>query len=286
MRISNVDATTAKDQATKALNDNQGVLEGARETIAVMGKNYINPLCAVAGWGEVYMNASMESIVNGYEDPRGKKWYNTALLEGYQKQLLGIPIGLPMKDGDANIYSFCSSLNTSTIGEKTGAVLMSAAEVWLLRAEAALRGYTKENPRTCYEYGVSTSFTQWDCAGASEYLESDKTPADYKDVVSGGKVGKDMKALITISPKWEEDADIETKLEKIITQKWLACWPESYEAWAEQRRTGYPKLFKVQNNTGKVIDTDIMIRRLPFSTDAATADPHNTPPSRKTGWRR
>ena len=102
-----------------------------------MGKNYINPLCAVAGWGEVYMNASMESIVNGYEDPRGKKWYNTALLEGYQKQLLGIPIGLPMKDGDANIYSSCSSLNTSTIGEKTGAVLMSAAEVWLLRAEAA-----------------------------------------------------------------------------------------------------------------------------------------------------
>ena len=42
---------------------------------------------------------------------------------------------------------------------------------------------------------------------------------------------------------------------------------------AEQRRTGYPKLFKVQSNTGKVIDTDIMIRRLPFSTDAATADP-------------
>ncbi|MGG6497228.1 UNVERIFIED_CONTAM: SusD/RagB family nutrient-binding outer membrane lipoprotein, partial [Bacteroidetes bacterium 56_B9] len=34
-----------------------------------------------------------------------------------------------------------------------------------------------------------------------------------------------------------------------------------------------PKLFKVQNNTGKVIDTDIMICRLPFSTDAATADP-------------
>ena len=45
--ISNVDATLAKDQATKALNDNQGVLEGARETIAVMGKNYINPLCAL-----------------------------------------------------------------------------------------------------------------------------------------------------------------------------------------------------------------------------------------------
>lgn len=31
MRISNVNATLAKDQATKALNDNQGVLEGARK---------------------------------------------------------------------------------------------------------------------------------------------------------------------------------------------------------------------------------------------------------------
>lgn len=84
-----------------------------------------------------------------------------------------------------------------------------------------------------------------------EYLESDKTPADYKDVVSGGKVGKDMKALITISPKWEEDADIETKLEKIITQKWLACWPESYEAWAEQRRTDTPNFSRSKTTPEK-----------------------------------
>ena len=42
------------------------------------------------------------------------------------------------------------------------------------------------------------------------------------------------------------------------------------EAWAEQRRTGYPKLFKVQtNNSNGTIDTDIMIRRLPFSQDDA-----------------
>ena len=82
-----------------------------------------------------------------------------------------------------------------------------------------------------------------------------------------------MEALITVSPKWDETASKEVKLEKIITQKWLACWPESYEAWTEQRRTGYPKLFKVQTNTSKTIDTDAMIRRLPFSTDAAENDP-------------
>ena len=59
MRISNVDATLAKDQATKALNDNQGVLEGARETIAVMGKNYNQTGCAVAGWGVFHHSADL-----------------------------------------------------------------------------------------------------------------------------------------------------------------------------------------------------------------------------------
>ena len=74
-----------------------------------------------------------------------------------------------------------------------------------------------------------------------------------------------MKALITISPKWEEDADIETKLEKIITQKWLACWPESYEAWAEQRRTGYPKL--IPTNYSGSMSPGVIPTRLPYPTD-------------------
>ena len=83
-----------------------------------------------------------------------------------------------------------------------------------------------------------------------------------------------MKALITITPKWDESASPEVKLERIITQKWLACFPESYEAWSEQRRTGYPRLFKVQtNNSGGAIDTEIMIRRLPFSVDDAEKSP-------------
>lgn len=79
-----------------------------------------------------------------------------------------------------------------------------------------------------------------------------------------------MKALITTTPNFDDAVNQEEQLEKIITQKWIACWPEGMEAWAEQRRTGYPKLFKVQtNNSNGTIDTDIMIRRLPFSQDDA-----------------
>ena len=59
-----------------------------------------------------------------------------------------------------------------------------------------------------------------------------------------------------------------------MTQKWLAIYPEGNEAWTEQRRTGYPKLFKVKvNNSGGAINTDEMIRRLPYPEGLKTSNP-------------
>ena len=49
--------------------------------------------------------------------------------------------------------------------------------------------------------------------------------------------------LSSITIKWEDNATFEQKLERIITQKWIAMYPEGEEAWAEFRRTGYPKLY-------------------------------------------
>ncbi|WP_431215537.1 SusD/RagB family nutrient-binding outer membrane lipoprotein [Puia sp. P3] len=55
-------------------------------------------------------------------------------------------------------------------------------------------------------------------------------------------------------------------LEQIITQKWLALYPDGQEAWTEFRRTGYPKLFPVVvNNSGGTISTTGFIRRINFA---------------------
>jgi hypothetical protein len=55
------------------------------------------------------------------------------------------------------------------------------------------------------------------------------------------------------------------KLQKIITQKWIAGFPEGQEAWSEYRRTGYPKLLPVLKNTsGGKIDSDLGVRRVNF----------------------
>ena len=56
------------------------------------------------------------------------------------------------------------------------------------------------------------------------------------------------------------------KLQRIITQKWIANFPLSCEAWAEYRRTGYPKLFpnRVNLSNGD-INTNEQVRRLIYS---------------------
>ena len=66
---------------------------------------------------------------------------------------------------------------------------------------------------------------------------------------------------------WDEDADFETKLERIITQKYLAIFPDNQEAWSEYRRTGYPRLFTVDyNGSNGSVNTSLQIRRLRFPT--------------------
>ena len=149
---------------------------------------------------------------------------------------------------------------------------MSAAEVWFLRAEAALRGWTDEDAGTCYRAGVSISFAQWQVSGAEQYLESDASAADYRDPIAPEN---DIAARCRVSPRWDESAAAEIKLERIITQKWIAMYPEGCEAWAEQRRTGYPRLFPVRFNhsKGQSIDTETMIRRLPYPATLETSDP-------------
>lgn len=269
-------------EVTKALEG--GVLEKAEETVAVSTKKgYKNPLGTLnKAWSEVYMGATMESVLVGYNDPRLIKFYSPAvggdikddkgnLIIAERNSIAGLYKGVPQGTGvtvkDENRYRLHS---TSTITKESSAVLMTAAEMWFLRAEAALRGFTSESVMDCYEKGVTMSCQQWG-VNVGDYLNSEAAAANYADAF---EAKYDMPALVTVTPKWDEGAANEAKLERIITQKWIACYPDGYEAWAEQRRTGYPKLFKVfVNNSGNAIDTNVGIRRLPYPADLQKSNP-------------
>ena len=110
--------------------------------------------------------------------------------------------------------------------------------------------------------------------GAGVYLPSGATLYVYGGGTlnaNGGKAGNGSNggnaanATSTITIAWEDEADFETNLERIITQKWIAMYPDGCEGWAEFRRTGYPSLFPVVNNDSQgLIDTQIQVRRCPF----------------------
>ena len=212
------------------------------------------------------MSAPMESIMNGYEDPRKAVYFATCQDKAYTGQYRGIRQGTCFSHTS---YLGLSKLQTT---QKTDAILMTAAEVWFLRAEAALRDWTSENAGTCYERGVTASLRQHGISQTADYLNSDKLAADFVDTYD---TENNIKARCTVSPKWIETADRDIKLEKIMTQKWLAMFPEGCEAWAEQRRTGYPRLFPVRFNHSKdgCVDTEIMIRRLNFPGGLQTENP-------------
>jgi hypothetical protein len=145
---------------------------------------------------------------------------------------------------------------------------MTAAEVWFLRAEAALRGWSSENVQTDYETGITTSMSQWGVATGSYLTDATSTEANFTDPLNASN---NINALSNITIKWDNSATQEQKLERIITQKWLAIFPDGQEAWADYRRTGYPKLFPVANNfSGGSIDTQVQVRRLPYPASEYT----------------
>lgn len=274
VRIAMADPALAASEVKKALTDKGGLLQDDEDIIAVSaeGTGYNNPFGEInKGWGEVFLNANMESYLGGYEDPRLEKFFNKAA-GGVGEEVVPVKGTYKgIRQGTGFNHTNYTGHSRSTVGQTTGAVLMTAAEVWFLRAEAALRGWSAENVQTCYENGVKASFAQWKAKEVAAYLESEKAPKDYEDAFDAAY---NIKAVGAVTPKWNTAATNEEKLEKIITQKWIACYPEGVEGWTEQRRTGYPRLFPVKvNDSQGTIDSKVGPRRLNFSVTIITANP-------------
>ncbi len=132
--------------------------------------------------------------------------------------------------------------------------IMSLAECKFLEAEAALLGYSGTNGSAAelYQQGIEASM---------EYLG-----------VEQGSFPSDERSL------FEALSDEESKLERIIYQKWIALFPDGQEAWAEQRRTGYPVVSKrsgdeyEQGITGGTIPNRISYPEVELSTNATNVN--------------
>jgi hypothetical protein len=266
MRVVYANPTLAQTEAEKSINNSYGIITETNERAALQHSSeltYFHPLYDLAynfNAGEARMSASMDVYMNGYNDPRLEAYFVPARSDDkYHGVRLGIETSVWAKYVGDNV----SNLNVDE--NETEIVWMTAAESYFLRAEGALRGWNMGGTaKEFYEEGIRISFEENDVNGADDYLsDSESKPIDFTDNADGS--GLDISAPSDITIAWDESSTFEKNLERIITQKWIAMYPDGPEGWAEFRRTGYPKLLPVvNNNSNGTIDTDIQVRRIPF----------------------
>ena len=114
-------------------------------------------------------------------------------------------------------------------------VLMTYAEVCFLRAEAAVLNWTGDNAKDMYETGIREAMNflsdYYDCAGI--------TDAEY--------------AAYIAQPNIAFAVGVDGQKQQINTQAWILHFHNPAEAWANLRRSDYPRL-QAPNTKNPLID--------------------------------
>ena len=286
-----------------------GVLTAADGDVTI-AKGLENEMWLMFNWGDCGFGADLVTLMTGYDDPRLPLYMTKNRLVTHPTtgdtivaagdRYLGIPFasGLPAKPNPwGNFSDWLQGNNGSTYSMPLP--IMKCAEAYFLKAEAELRwpGITGETVGSLYEQGIRASMdaelayrgtyanmTSYPAGAVDAYINNtDSVQADYYDYVChydpsilgvSDPAANDKVADNTLSIKWVDNDTQEHQLQRIITQKYIALFPLSVEAWAEQRRTGYPILFKgrvnesenTNGNSGYAVSTDEGVRRVIYSS--------------------
>ncbi|MDR1743615.1 MAG: SusD/RagB family nutrient-binding outer membrane lipoprotein [Dysgonamonadaceae bacterium] len=251
MRIVYANPTLAQQKAEEAVNHPIGVIKTNSDNASFVYQPNGIYQCAT-NWGDTRACADLVSYMNGYNDPRRSAYFETNSTGGYVGLRSGIDITSKTAVQDYSIPKFA-------VSDKT--LWMNAAEVAFLRAEGALRGWNMGGgtAESLYNEGIKLSFEEHAVNGADTYLNDNTSlPGACNDPAH------QTPAISTVTIKWNDGDTQEVKLERLITQKWIALWPLGTEAWCDYRRTGYPRFFPVEVNRNTDASLTTVAARIPF----------------------
>lgn len=270
MRLTEINKDKAEEEAKKAIE--AGVMTSAADNARLRpradggwGADYNYTMFQITWGGPLNLTTSMEKLLTGIGgidfptdlanqrggaalssnhpakvDPRGPKMFDPAFQTGDWK---GRPDGLNLNLHEELDPTAYQSVDFAELGilYNNGSPFKSRSydlflyeEVCFLRAEAALRDYTGEDAKALYEEGVRASFATWGVADqATSYLASTE-----KNLAGTSASFDDNTGDLTTSGAGNGN----TILEKIITQKYLALFPDmAQEAWNDKRRLNLPR---------------------------------------------
>lgn len=295
MTIVKADPVTAQKWAEESVAEEQYVMTTLNDQCGLfMWAGLVNPVGTISeSWNDQRVSASLVTLLASLKHPylyseieplfnknRGKivnRKTQQVTEEG--TDYYGIRTGIIAGIGQS--ASTNPRINYSTVSSRAISTAplyyMKLSEVYFLRAEGALRGWNMGGTaQEFYEKGILNSSyrdpgdldPEW---GGEDFINELKAYMELEQAVDYVSVdpygdGADWPTLTKIGVKWNDADSQETKLEKIITQKYIAAYPNSFLAWTDLRRTGYPKLFPVLNTMdgdGSIPQGEI-IRRIPW----------------------
>jgi len=259
MRLSKVDATQAQSLVSKALAG--GVITSNADNVLILhDANYLNSIGQLLNATEAnnfYLAAPFVDYLKKTNDPRLRSIAvrYVGATSGTQQTpakavidpavQIGMPFGFdnssisgPVKTlGLASFYDFSQADRTRMNKTTARAYLVTASQTNLLLAEAVTRGWITGNAKDYFEAGVKAHMAQL-------------SEMDANSVVSTVAVD----AYLAANP-----FNSTTALEQINTQYWISCFLNGPEAFANFRRTGFPKL-SANPFPGKAIKGDFINR--------------------------
>ncbi|MBP5373338.1 MAG: SusD/RagB family nutrient-binding outer membrane lipoprotein [Bacteroidales bacterium] len=273
LRVYYADQALYNAQAQAAIGNTLGFLTENAAIHPASGASWENPLYVIAynfNDGDAKAGASILCYMNGYSDPRRDKYFVIGKDKQGNAAFVGMRMGVAINGAYAasDRWSYIKADNSDPL------MWMSGAESYFLLAEHYLRQNSPTQAQTWYENGIRRSFELWGVDGATNYLAVTAAPATYTDPVT--ESNSYSTALTDVSVAWSSQTTTEKHLEQIITQKYIAMFPEGMEAWAEFRRSGYPKLIPtVQNRSNGTINTAKQVRRLVYPASESQANAAN-----------
>jgi hypothetical protein len=275
VRIAHVDTDYAKQAMAEAIAG--GMIETNADNAFLPTVD--NPYHKAANdWNDLGANAVFSAYLSGWNDPRGSV-YMTESKFGFGS--LGVRTGIA--NINKGLYGEMGLFSKPKFEANTPLLVFCAAETQFLKAEAALKAWIPGGETQAgifYEQGINLSMEQHKVT-AGNYIAGTTEPKRYSDPVSGVSAP----AFARINVSWNDTGSngVNSRLEKIITQKWLANYPLGFEAWADYRRTNYPQLFpSVANlsNSGSPLGSidntkNRLIRRLTYPTSEYSGNREN-----------
>ncbi|PVB59472.1 SusD/RagB family nutrient-binding outer membrane lipoprotein, partial [Labrenzia sp. 011] len=273
MRLSKVDPTLAQTTVSAAFSG--GLLESNDDNFVIRhDSNYQNATGNFLNGAEAnnfYLVDVFVDYLSGMNDPRlgaiSVRYVGAASGPDQTGDVAtndpALQVGMPMGNTDASIgevandmglvglYDF-SQADRSRIAKSDGAqFILTYAQTQLLLAEAATRGWVTGEAASYYERGVRAHMEQMALHDPSMEID----PAD-------------IDAYILNHPFDEANA-----LEQINTQYWVASFMNGPEAFANFRRSGFPKL-TANSVAGQDISGDF-INRLTYPTEEVAVNKTN-----------